>query len=166
MENTKTLEILKTAILLERRGKAFYSQVAKQAEDADVKQFFEIMAEEEDEHISVLTEQFESFTKTKAFKKLDVNTDEDTTTEEILSDKVKSKISSASYEAAAIASAIDMENRAIAVYSERAEKAEDPEEKQFYGWLAEWEKGHHRLLHKIDNELKEKVWNDNNFWPF
>jgi len=30
MENTKTLEILKTAILLEKRGKAFYEKMAKQ----------------------------------------------------------------------------------------------------------------------------------------
>ena len=64
MEESKTLEILKTAILLERRGKAFYSQVAEQTKDPDVKNIFEIMAKEEDDHIRFLTEQFENYTKT------------------------------------------------------------------------------------------------------
>ena len=41
MKNERTLEILKTAILLERKGKAFYSHVANQANDADVKEFFQ-----------------------------------------------------------------------------------------------------------------------------
>ena len=167
MENTKTLEILKQAILLERRGKAFYASVAKQAHDEDVKNFFELMAKEEDEHIKFLSEQFGNYNKTKQFDATNLpKTEENNTAEEILSDKVKERITASSFEAAAIQSAIDMENRAVKVYSERAESAEDPEERKFYQWLADWEKGHNRLLIKIDNELKEEVWHDNNFWPF
>ena len=167
MEHNPTLEILKQAILLERRGKAFYSSVAKQAADEDVRDFFELMAKEEDEHIRFLTEQFSNYNHHEHFDtaNLPVNEVHDTA-EEILSDKLKSKISASSFEAAAIQSAIDMETRAVNVYSARAETATDPEERKFYTWLAEWEKGHHRLLIKIDNELKEEVWHDNNFWPF
>ena len=166
MKDTKTLEILKTAILLERRGKAFYTQVSQQTKDPDVKNIFEIMAKEEDEHIRFLTEQFESYIKTNAFKTTRAPAEEDNTAEQILSAKIKKNISAASFEAAAIASAIDMENRAVAVYSERSESALDPEEKAFYKWLADWEKGHHKLLYELDKELKEKIWNDNSFWPF
>jgi hypothetical protein len=36
----------------------------------------------------------------------------------------------------------------------------------FYQWLAEWERGHHQLLFQLDQELKEKIWTDNNFWAF
>ena len=166
MEESKTLEILKTAILLERRGKAFYSQVAEQTKDPDVKNIFEIMAKEEDDHIRFLSEQFENYIKTKAFKTTAMPSEEDNTAEKILSENIKKNISAASFEASAIASAIDMENRAIAVYSERAESALDPEEKIFYKWLADWERGHHKLLYELDKELKEKIWNDNSFWPF
>jgi rubrerythrin len=42
MDESKSMEILKTAILLERKGKAFYSSVADKADDPDVKQFFSI----------------------------------------------------------------------------------------------------------------------------
>ena len=41
MENQKrTIDILKTAILLERRGKAFYTQVARQTESKSAKKIF------------------------------------------------------------------------------------------------------------------------------
>ncbi len=166
MQNEKALEILKTAILLERKGKAFYSHVAAQAKDEAVKEFFQIMAEEEDEHIKVLQEQFKSYTQDKKFAKMKFKPEEDSTDEAILTQQVKKRIQSASFEAAAISSAIDMEHRAVKVYSERAESAETEEEREFYKWLAEWESGHSKLLHEIDKELRERVWSDNNFWPF
>jgi len=27
-------------------------------------------------------------------------------------------------------------------------------------------KTHHHLLHKLNEDLKEQIWNDNSFWPF
>ena len=166
MEETKTLDILKTAILLERRGKAFYKKVSQQTDNEDVKNIFEIMAKEEDEHISFLTEQYLSYSKNHSFKPLKISHPEDNTATDILTENIKNNISAASYEAAAIASAIDMENRAVAVYSKQAENATDPEEKKFYKWLANWEKGHHKVLFELNQELVEKVWEDQNFWPF
>lgn len=47
MENTKALEILKTAILMEKRGKAFYEKMAEQTESPEAKKIFSIMAEED-----------------------------------------------------------------------------------------------------------------------
>ena len=59
-----------------------------------------------------------------------------------------------------------MEERAIKLYAERAEVASDSGEKALYRWLAEWERKHLNYLLNIDKELTEKVWFDNNFWPF
>jgi hypothetical protein len=39
-------------------------------------------------------------------------------------------------------------------------------EKEAYQMLADWESGHHRLLHRLNEDLKEQIWNDNSFWPF
>jgi rubrerythrin len=166
MTETKTLEILKTAILLERKGKAFYHSVAEKADNEDVRHFFEMMSEEEDDHIRFLTEQFEEYNKSAHFKMVDLPKDTHSADDQILSEKMKKQISAASFEAAAISAAIDFENRAIAIYQERSETATDPEEKRFYLFLADWERGHHKLLHEIDKDLKEKVWFDNDFWPF
>lgn len=167
MGNTKTIEILKEAILFEKRGKSFYQNAADNARDEDVKNIFQIMANEEDDHVRFLSEQFKNFQKDGKFDSH--NLPENTmriVADEIIDKNLKERISAASFEASAISLAIDMENRAIAAYSERAENAEDEEEKKFYQWLADWEKSHHELLYKIDQQLKEKIWNDNNFWPF
>ena len=165
MEENITIEILKTAILLERRGKAFYLKVASQTKDPDVKQIFEIMAEDQDELLKVLSEQVAYYSQNQAFKIIKLPKASGTTVSEILSTKIKENISAASYEAAAISSAIDMETRAIAVYTERAKQSTIPEEKKFYQWLADWEKGHYDILFELDSELKEKIWFDNGFWP-
>ena len=61
MSADKTVEILKQAILLEKRGQAFYSQVAQQASGSAVKQFFNLMAEEEVKHVEILSNQFPFF---------------------------------------------------------------------------------------------------------
>jgi rubrerythrin len=42
----------------------------------------------------------------------------------------------------------------------------DPNEKKLFNWLADWEKGHLKILNDLDNDLKEKIWYDNQFWPF
>ena len=165
-KSDKAIEVLKTAILLERRGKAFYTQAARQTESKSAKKIFEMMAEEEDEHIDFLTKQFKNYREHHEFLKTDPAPEEDETVIEILSEKVKKEINAAGFEAAAISAAIDFENRAIDVYSGRAKESTDPKEKEMYQMLADWEKGHHHLLHKLNEDLKEEIWNDNNFWPF
>ncbi|MBU2651599.1 MAG: ferritin family protein [Bacteroidetes bacterium] len=167
MEKKTAIDILKTAILLERRGKAFYSTVAQQTANENVRQIFQMMSEEEDAHVEFLSKQFAHYEKNKAFMKNDPgNVVDDHDITDILTEKIRNEISAASFEAAAISAAIDFENRAIEVYSKRATEATDPNEKELYQMLADWEKGHHHLLHRLNEDLKEKIWNDNNFWPF
>lgn len=160
-------DILKEAILLERRGKAFYTTCARQTQSEAAKKIFQMMADEEDEHINFLSKQFAHYEKTHEFMKNDVHGDvDDSTVMKILSEDIKKEISAASFEAAAISAAMDFETRAVEIYSQRANEASDPNEKEMYQMLADWEKGHHFWLHKINDELKEQVWYDNNFWPF
>ena len=166
MNSENPLEILKSAILLEKRGQAFYSQAAQSSTDRAVKEFFSLMADEEVTHIKVLSEQYRAYQDNQQFS---AGTFEDRDTDriaaEVLTDQLKDAISAASFEAAAISAAIAMEQRAIAIYGGRAETAEDPEEKTLYRWLADWERTHLKLLSDLDRELTERIWNDNNFWP-
>ncbi|PKP17172.1 MAG: hypothetical protein CVU05_16010 [Bacteroidetes bacterium HGW-Bacteroidetes-21] len=167
MENNKTLEILKMAILMEKRGQAFYTQVARATQNSEIRSIFELMAKEEVDHERFLSEQFKNYNANHTFGKIDLPKQEkDAFSDLIITDKIKKELSAASYEAAAISAAIDMENNAIHVYGERAKEATDPEEKALFQWLSDWEKTHHQVLLDIDNELKEQVWNDNHFWPF
>jgi len=167
MENQKTVDILKQAILLEKRGYSFYSTVAEQTKDPDIKNIFTIMAEEETKHVKFLSDQFAGYDKTHQFLKVNLpDLANEKIAQLVLSEEIKMKISAAGFEAAAISAAIDMEKRAIEIYSSQAESASDPNEKKLYSWLAEWENTHLKVLSDLDNELKEKIWFDNQFWPF
>jgi len=161
-------DILKEAILLERRGKEFYSVVAEKSDSKSARQIFEMMAREEDEHIKFLSSQFAHYAKTNKFKSIN-NVEEEVDDEiamRVLSEDFKKEVGAASFEAAAISAAIDFETRAVKLYSERAEEATDKNEKEMYLMLAKWEMGHQKSLHELSDSLKEDIWNDNNFWPF
>jgi rubrerythrin len=167
MESTNTLDILKQAILLEKRGKIFYANAAANSKDPDVKNIFEIMTREEDEHIQFLVEQMKNYQDGGKFDFQESAEKADhTLTDQVITKNISERITAVSFEAAAISLAIDMENRAIDAYATRGAKATDPDEKRFYLWLADWERGHHRILYELDQELKEKIWMDNNFWAF
>lgn len=167
METQNSLEILKMAILMEKRGHSFYVKVAEQSSDPEIRHIFLTMADEETKHVKFLSDQYLSFEKEKEFKKVDLpNLENEGFASLILTEEMKNKISAAGFEAAAISAAIDFEKRAIEVYGKRAEMSTDTNEKNLYLWLSDWEKGHLRILSEIDNELKERIWNDNGFWPF
>ena len=167
MTEDKTTEILKNAILLERRGYAFYSKVAEQATGEAVKRFFEMMAEEEVKHIQILSDQFKAYHEEKQFKPAADNENQAIETAgSILNEELKKQISAADYEAAAIAAAMAMEQKAIEIYSGRAADASDPNEKALYQWLADWEKQHLESLSAINNDITREIWHDNSFWPF
>jgi rubrerythrin len=160
-------DILKTAILLERRGKAFYATTARQTESESVRKIFTMMAGEEDSHIEFLSAQFAEYEKSGKFSRNAMASPaSDAEALMILSEQVKKEISAAGFESAAISAAIDFENRAVEVYQGRANETADPNEKEMYQMLADWERTHFRLLHKLNEDLREQVWYDNNFWPF
>ena len=163
----KTTEILKCAILMEKRGEAFYKKVAQQASGEVVKRFFEMMAAEESNHIRILSDQFKAYQDGQRFNITNMADDcQSDIAGQILSKHIRSEISAADYEAAAIAAAMSMEENAIKLYSERAVAATDPNEKALYDWLANWETQHLSFLADIDRDLTEDIWYDQNFWPF
>lgn len=160
-------DILKKAILLERRGRAFYQRVAEDSRSDAARSFFRRMAEEETRHIQMLTEQFESLQETGSFKpaEREGNPSADLSPE-VLTKEWKAQVAAADFEAAAVSAAMAMEKNAITLYAQRAEAAVDAEEQALYQWLADWEKTHLEQLARIDRELTEEIWFDNQFWRF
>jgi rubrerythrin len=167
MDKNVAINILKTAILLEKRGKSFYETVAGKTDDVDVKKIFSIMAKEEQLHIEFLSQHFKQLEQNGTFGKIElIGKADESVADQILSKEIAKRISAAGFEAAAISASIDMENKAIEVYSKRANESDDSTEKELYQFLADWEKSHHKILHELNEELKEKIWHDNQFWPF
>ncbi|MGD9333244.1 MAG: ferritin family protein [Desulfobacterales bacterium] len=166
MPSTNPLEILKSAILLEKKGNAFYSQVAQQASHPEVRRFFELMADEEVQHIQMLTEQFKSYQDHARFAPLKASGSNDHFADKVLTSDLVNAIAAAGYEAAAVSAAMAMEKKAIRLYADRASRADDPEEKSLYDWLSRWEQSHLAFLSDLDREITERVWHDNKFWAF
>jgi rubrerythrin len=167
MENPGLLDILKTAILLELRGEAFYRKVSESTNNADIKNIFDIMANEEVLHARVLRDKYAEAVRHNKITSGSLPDDQhESAVFYVLSESMKNRIASAGFEAAAISAAIDMESRAIELYSASSEKATDINEKKLFYWLAEWERGHHKLLFELDRDLRDRIWNDNRFWPF
>ena len=167
MEENTAEKILKGAILLEIRGKSFYQKVANDAQSEAVRDFFEQMAGEEENHIKVLSHQYKEYKANRRFDPEAVpSLEKSDAADKVLTDKLKNQISAAGFESAAISAAMAMERDAIKYYSQRAEESDDEGEKALYKWLSGWETGHLNMLVDIDKALTEKVWNDNQFWPF
>lgn len=166
MSESNTLEILKSALLLEIRGKAFYKKAAENTEKQVVKDFFEKMAKDEVSHVEILSEQYRAYKQTGKFKPRALDGSQEKVAAAVLTEDLKASIAAAGFESAAVSAAMGMEERAIKLYSGRAEEAEDPEEKALYEWLAEWETEHLEYLARIDKEITETIWHDNSFWPF
>ncbi len=161
----RSLEIIRQALLLEKRAKSFYGKVAEHTQHRAVRDFFSNMAEEEQIHIDLLLKHYKSLKEDGNFV-ADASEDPFKAAAEIVNSEIIAQITGADYESAAISAAINMEERAVKVYSERAESAVDVKEKKLYSWLANWERSHLHQLLEIDRIVTERIWNDNNYWPF
>lgn len=155
-------DVLKGAILLEERGKAFYEHAALSAQNPGVKEIFSILAREEERHKEYLVKALAEFVRTgkasSSVQPLDV-------TSAVITPEVKKEIEAAGFEAAAIYAGMALEEKAVAFYAEKAKTA--PQElAELYASLAKWEQSHLDLLASLDEELRQRIWHERGFWPF
>jgi rubrerythrin len=165
MAEKSTLDILKGAMLLEYRGKALYRSVVDSSTAEGVRDLFDMLAHEEEKHIDILTKQFHRVSRGESFDASSLADEHASIPDSVLTAKIVERVSGAGYEAAVIAAALEFEKNSVKFYADHALSAESDEEKKLFKWLAEWEKGHMLMLARVDNELKEKIWYDNQFWP-
>jgi len=165
MSQGQALEIIKGAILLERKGKVFYEATARNTRSDAVREIFQTMAAEEEKHIEILSNHYASLAQLGKLSDLNYDVTPQNISTSVLTKKVRDQVTAASYEAAAITAAMAMEDNAVKFYSKQAKFSTNPLEKELFDWLANWEKTHLQFLSDIDNELKESIWYDNQFWP-
>jgi rubrerythrin len=163
--SARAIEAIKGAILLERRGRAFYSSVAASTASPGVREVFSSMAEEETRHEEALAMHYSSLVGNGTLAAVTTLGEVSEIAGSIITDKVRNEISAAGYEAAAISAAMAMEASAEKYYREKAAEAESEPEKQLFNWLANWEHGHLELLAQMDRALMEDIWFENRFWP-
>lgn len=166
MAESTVQDILKKAIVLEQQGQNFYRSVASHTDSEAVRNIFEIMAREEKKHEQALVDQYKRYEESGNFKFEGILGSQEEFSSKVINEDVRSQIQAASYEAASISAAIQMEQKTIDLYESRAKETGDPEEKKLFSELAQWEHSHANYLNDIYNDLLESVWYDQNFWPF
>jgi rubrerythrin len=158
------MEIIREALLAEVKGHQLYLHAADTTEDPSVKAIFQSLARDEESHIQILKAQAKSmFDSGKldlgAVSPLEVGAG----SHAIIDDEFKRSLKKGAFEMAAIGIGCDLEKKAIAYYSEHAEKTEDPELKKLFGWLSEWEKGHLAQLLDLEGLYKDAYWAEQGF---
>jgi rubrerythrin len=163
--SAEAIEAVKGAILLERRGWAFYTRVASTTRFEGVREVFSSMADEEKRHEEALALHYSSLVRDGSLAAVTTLGQASDISGEVLTRKVVSEIDAAGYEAAAISAAMAMEASAERYYREKASEAVTGSGKELFNWLADWEHGHLETLAGLDRALMEKIWFENGFWP-
>ncbi len=139
MDTTRAIDILKGAILAEMKGRAFYQHSASQSADETLKKVFETMALEENGHIEFLSHQVRSLKANGQFEAAQMDTKPEDFSDAVVSRTIQRQVAAAGFEAAAITAAMALEDGAVKFYSEQAQQAQSPAERELYRF-ANWEK--------------------------
>jgi len=167
MESTQLVDVLRQALQSERDGYQFYTMAAAHTDIAGAKEIFEHLGEEERKHFDALQKEYRNLLEGRAWDGAYVWGEpwnpEDATV--LFSDQFKSRIQGRHHEMAALSIGILLEKEAFQFYAEQSRIAEGAELKAFFDELAAWERGHHAMLLKLDEILKDAYWDENRFAP-
>ena len=160
------IKIIKDAVMVEVKGQQLYSHAAQKTEDAAAKAMFEMLASDEDDHVRILMIQYKSLMEDGKLDLSDVHPAEvDHGSHDVINDDFKKSIKRGKFEMAVIGIGCDLENKAISYYKEHAAKTEDPDLKQLFTWLVEWEDGHLEQLLELEKIYQDAYWSDQGFSP-
>ncbi|MCF6239030.1 MAG: ferritin family protein [Candidatus Marinimicrobia bacterium] len=158
-------DVLKRAILLEMNGKEFFKMAAKTATSSVAKELFEHMVKEEEHHLHILQLTFKRHLDEG---KVILPSEEELQfgfQDPIIDKSFLMELRNSAFDSSAISIALTLEERAFKFYQKEEQAATDPEIKKLFTWLTDWEIDHHRKLMALEEDFREEVWNDSNFWP-
>ncbi|MCF7823998.1 MAG: ferritin family protein [Candidatus Marinimicrobia bacterium] len=158
-------DVLKRAILLEMNGKEFFSMAAKTATSPVAREIFEHMVKEEEHHLHILQL---TFRKHLDAGRVILPTEEELQfgfQDPIIDKSFLLELRNSAFDSSAISIALTLEEKAFKFYQKEEQAATDPEIKKLFTWLTDWELEHHRKLLALEEDFREEVWNDSNFWP-
>jgi rubrerythrin len=166
-DKSEILAGLKTAIEAELTGYNFYKNAAQTTADPQGKETFLRLSEEEIGHFNYLRHQYKSVLEEGAYdfsKKL-LKPAHEGSENPIFSEAIKKRIKESHFEISVLSIAMKLEQDAANFYKSCSAKAKDPQAKQFYQELAEWETEHFNAFEQQLNALKEEYFQSNNFIP-
>jgi len=161
-------EVLKKAYQIEVDGYTFYSMVADRAEKPAVRELFDKLARDEIQHKAFITNVMGSFEDKgiEAFNIQRRDPDLRAFVGTIYTSAFKAKAENADFEMGVLSVGMTLEQRAIEYFTGAAKHAVEAEVRDFYQFLADWEKGHLEALQKLYGGVREDFWAEGGFAPF
>lgn len=165
---SEILDILCKAYQIEVDGHTFYSMTAERADKDAVRELFEKLANDEVQHqayIKAVLSRYDS-EGTTAFR-VNLRTPELAAfSQQVFTDKFREQARGAAFEIAALSIGMQLETNAINHFSSAAARATDVEVREFYRFLADWEKQHLDALQVLHNSVRSDFWAASGFAPF
>ncbi|HUK12095.1 MAG TPA: ferritin family protein [Thermoanaerobaculaceae bacterium] len=169
MENRQTvLEILKKAYQIEVDGYTFYSMTAERAEKPAVQELFEKLAADEVQHKAFLKEVAGKYDeKGPAAFQLNLRApDLRALSQSLFTATFREQAAGAQFELGVLSVGMTLESNAIAYFSTAAARASEAEVREFYHFLAEWEKQHLEALRGLHEAVRADHFAAASFAPF
>jgi len=160
MATTDLVSILKTAIEVENNGYDTFSRFARETQDDHGKKMFERLAKDEMEHRAILQTQLENLTGGGSWSSMQIPKSNVEKLIPRIRDKQKRiKGESGIGELDALNTALDLERKAAEFFRSKAEEVGDPNAKDMFLRLAEWEDSHFELIMaELDNIKNTGLW--------
>lgn len=161
------LDILRKAYQIEVDGHTFYAMTAARAQKPAVQELFEKLASDEVQHQAFLRNVAKSYDQQglAAFRTGQAS-DWAAISQAIFSGRFREQAAGAEFELATLSIGMTLESNAIAYFSGAAAQATEKEVKDFYVFLADWEKQHLEALRSLYNSVRQDFWGEGGFSPF
>lgn len=160
MPTTDLVSILKTAIRVENNGYDTFSRFARETQDEHGKKMFEQLAKDELEHRSILQTQLENLSGGGDWASMQIpKSSVERLIPKIRDKERRIKGESGLGEIDALNTALDLERKAAAFFRSKADEVSDPNAKDLFIRLAEWEDSHFELIMaELDNIKNTGLW--------
>lgn len=154
------IEILKTAIEVENNGLETFLKFAKQTRDETGKNMFIQLALDEQQHRLILEKQLIQMAEGGAWKAVVIPRSVVEQVAPTIREKQKrTRGESGLAEVDALNVALDLEKKAAAFFREKADEMDEPEAKDLFTRLAEWEDSHFDIIQAELDSI-----NNTGFW--
>jgi rubrerythrin len=162
------LDILRKAYQIEVDGYTFYSMTAAQAKKPAVKELFEKLAHDEVQHQNFLKGVGKRYDAdgTTAFAVAKPAVTMGDLTDHVFTARFKEQAKGAAFEMGVLSVGLTLETNAMAHFEYAAGKTDSAEVRDFYRYLADWEKQHFDALHALYGAIRADFWGTGGFAPF
>lgn len=165
---TQILDILRKAYQIEVDGYTFYAMTAEKATKPAVKELFEKLAHDEIQHQTFLKGVGQRYDAqgTSAFAMAKPAVNLSGLTDHVFTARFKEQARGAAFEMGVLSVGLTLETNAMAHFNQAAGLADSTEVREFYRYLADWEKQHFDALNALYASIRTDFWGTGGFAPF